>query len=252
MRSIHLLIAIGSFFFISCTAQRRAPNNYLQSNIDTSGDNAYVFPDIIIQKGDVLSIQIYSAATRPEADQLYNLPANSTSAATSGFLVDVNGNIQYPRLGTIKAEGLTKTQLADNIKQKLEGQLVQPSVVIRFANYRVTILGEVNTPGSFIVPTERITILEALGLAGDITEFGKRETVKVVRETNGKRQIGTVDLTSGNMFASPYYNLQQNDVVVIEATREKSKQREQQTVAQQIGFLTSGLAAVALILNLIK
>jgi polysaccharide export outer membrane protein len=96
----------------------------------------------------------------------------------------------------------------------------------------------VNTPGSFTVPTERITVLEALGLAGDVTEFGQRNTVKVLRENNGQRQVGTLDLTKASFFESPFYNLQQNDVVIVEQNGQRSRQREQQNTATRIGIAT--------------
>lgn len=241
------------FMAFSCTVQKRLPNSYLENIADTTGKGLLV-SEQVIQKNDLLSIQVYSASTKPEIDALYNMPVQAAGGATAitGFLVDVNGNIEFPRLGTIKAEGLTKTQLTGQIKEKLQGQLTNPTVIIRFLQYKVTILGEVNSPGSFTVPTERVTILEALGLAGDVTEFGKRNNVKILRESNGERQIGTIDLTSKEMFNSPFYQLQQNDVVIVAPTSQRVKQRDNQQLATQIGIATSILTGIALILNVIK
>jgi polysaccharide export outer membrane protein len=186
-------------------------------------------------------------------DAAYNLPqvtaSGGTAAPTTGFLVNARGEIDYPRLGTIKAEGLTKTQLADIIKQKLQGQLELPSVIIRFLNYKITVLGEVRAPGQFTIQTEKITILEALGLAGDVSEFGKRNAVKVLRENNGQREVGTVDLTTNKLFSSPYYKLQQNDVVYVEQTGERIRQREQQRTATQIGLASTVITTIALIIS---
>jgi polysaccharide export outer membrane protein len=252
MRSLLLFcffaaIILGS----SCAPRRTLPNNYLQNINDSTGKDTFSMPDPLIQKSDLLSIQVYSASIIPEADAPYNLPnQGSANVATSGFLVDARGNIEFPRLGTIRAEGLTKSQLTEVIRRKLEGQLSQPSVVIRFINYKVSVLGEVGSPGTFTIPTERITVLEALGLAGDITEFGKKQEVRVLRETNGQRMTGTVDLTSKNMFESPFYYLQQNDVVFVEQSVERGRQRDQQALVTQISIATSVLTSIALILNL--
>jgi polysaccharide export outer membrane protein len=124
--------------------------------------------------------------------------------------------------------------------------------MVRFLNFKISVLGEVNSPGSYTLPTERVTILEALGLSGDITEFGRKNNVMVVRENNGQIERGRIDLTSDSMFVSPYYRLQQNDVVFVEATGRKLKQQERQETAQQIGIATSIITAIALILNFIR
>ena len=124
--------------------------------------------------------------------------------------------------------------------------------MVRYLNYKITVLGEVGGPKTFTTQTERISILEALGMAGDITEYGRKDNVKVIREINGQREIGTIDLTSKDMFNSPYYRLQQNDVVLVEQTRRKVKQQDQQALVQQISIFTSIAAAAALILNIIK
>jgi polysaccharide biosynthesis/export protein len=242
------VLAIGA----SCTVQRRIPNNYLENASDTTGKNETPIPDPVIQKNDLLSIQVYSASINPQIDAAYNLPVVSAGASggPNGFLVNAAGEIEYPRLGTIRAEGLTKSQLADTLRGLLATQLTNPTVIIRFLNYRVTVLGEVRTPGTFTVPTERVTLLEALGLAGDINEFGLRSNVKVLRENNGVREIGLVDLTSKEMFRSPYYQLQQNDVVFVEQTRQRLRQRDQQGLLTSISIGTAILTSVALILNI--
>ena len=220
---------------------------------DTVGRDSIAFQPVI-QKGDLLTIRVYSASSgiEPRADAPYNLPEQGSVGGTAGFLVDQDGNIDYPQLGRMTVEGLTREQLAEMIRLRLQDNLKQPFVIVRFLNYKITILGEVRSPGTFTLPTERVTILEALGLAGDITEFGQKNSVKVVREINGRREIGTLDLTSKDMFNSPYYRLQQNDVVFVEQTRRKITQQEQQVLAQQIGLASSIITAIALILNFLK
>lgn len=256
MRIFNFFILLSIFFLASCTSQKETINNYLQNRTDTTGKMILNMPEPVIQKGDLLSIKVFSLSTIPDIDKPYNIPTETTTSTggttTPGLLVDVDGNIDYPGLGTLHVEGLTRRQLQQLIKEKLVGKLTQPSVLVRFTNFKVSVLGEVRNPGNFIVPTERVTILEALSLAGDITEFGKKNTVQVIRENNGQGEVGKIDLTSNSMFSSPYFRLQQNDVVLVEQTGRKLKQQEQQNVAQQVGIAVSIITAIALILNFIK
>ncbi|MBD0367737.1 MAG: SLBB domain-containing protein [Flavisolibacter sp.] len=145
-----------------------------------------------------------------------------------------------------------KSELEDIIKEKLKGQLNQPSVLVRFQNFRITVLGEVRGPGVLNIPTERLTILEAVGMAGGITEYGKIKEVKILRENNGVRQLGTLDLTSQNIFQSPYYQLQQNDVILVDQNRYKLRQTEQTRISQQIGFALSIITSIALLYNIFR
>jgi polysaccharide export outer membrane protein len=258
MRSF-LLVALLGTLLSSCFLQRKAESNhnYLEDIKDTTFKKTVYSAEPIIQKTDLLSIQVYSAATDPKVDALYNLPSLQTGAQAgqtqlSGILVDQRGNIEYPRVGVIHAEGLTKAELADVIKSKLAGQLTNPSVVIRFINFRVTVLGEVGAPGVLNVPSERVSILEAVGMAGGVTEYGKIKEVKVLRETNGVRQLGILDLTSKDIFSSPYYQLQQNDVVLVDKTKFKLRQTEQNRITQQLGFTLSIITSIALLYNFFK
>lgn len=260
MRVFNLLCLFALIFFVSsCTTQKIVTNNYLENAKDTSGERVISFQPPVVQKGDLLSIKVFSKANglNPLADAPYNLQdaattPGATTSSVSGFLVNQDGNIEYPQLGTLHIEGLTNEQVADLIKSKLQGQLEQPSVIVRFLNFKISVLGEVNRPGSFTFPTERVTILDAIGLSGDITEFGKKNNVMVVREDSGRIERGRIDLTSDSMFISPYYRLQQNDVVFVETNGRKQKQQNQQEVRQEIGIATSIITAVALILNFIK
>src|SRR5882724_6191926 len=190
------LLLIVSSYLISCGSQHKLPY-YLENAVDTSGREEVKIPELRIQKNDQLSIQVYSLSTQPDrSDAIYNLPTTGGSSGlstTSGFLVDANGNIEYPRLGTFHAEGLTKDELAAQIKKRLTEPvelLKDPTVIIRFANLKITILGEVANQGVMSFPGEKVTILEAMGLAGGISEFGLKDAVKVIRETDGKREIG--------------------------------------------------------------
>ncbi|RYD95730.1 MAG: hypothetical protein EOP50_07560, partial [Sphingobacteriales bacterium] len=169
-----------------------------------------------------------------------------------GYLVNVYGNIEMPRLGQVHVEGLTKTELEKTIKAKLTDVLTQPSVVIRFLNFRITVLGEVVRPGVQSVPTERLNILEAVGMAGGITEFGTIQRVRVLRENNGRRETAVLDLTSKKVFEDPYYQLQQNDVILVDQTDYKLRLGEQQRKTQQITFVLAIATSLALLYNILK
>jgi polysaccharide export outer membrane protein len=236
--------------------------NYLEDLTDTSTKKPYFITEPVIQKNDQLTIQIYSASLDEKVDLLYNQQVsggisgsyNQSSGGQNmyGYLVDQKGNVELPRIGIIHAEGITKDQLAEAIKSKLKGQLTDPVVIIRFTNFRIIVIGEVGSPGVKTVPVENLTLLEALAMAGDITEFGKKKDVKIIREVNGQRQLGIVDVTTSKMFESPYYQLQQNDVIMVEQTRYKVRQTEQQRITQQIGFTLSIITTLAFLLNVVK
>ena len=236
--------------FISCTPQQKLPVD-LENVTDTTIVTNVEVIEPVIQKTDLLQIQVYSASVDPRVDAPYNLPMQSsgTTGGGGGFLVDANGNIEYPRVGTIQVEGLTKQQLADVIKSRLAGQLTDPVVIVRFQNYKVTILGEVSSQGSFSVPTEKLTILEAIGLAGGVSEFGKKDGIKVLRESNGKREVGIIDITSEDIFESPYYQLSQNDVVIVEPSNLKYKREQKQETTQRIAFSLSIITSLLFIYN---
>lgn len=255
MRIAALLILFISFFFTSCKTEQRVIQNYVEDMRDTAMKINQYATEPVIQKNDLLSIRIYSASLDPKVDELYNLQMSSGSGQNEqlqGYLVDQRGEIEMPRIGILKAEGATKSGLAKQIQQKLQQELKNPSVIIRFMNFRIIIMGEVSSPGVQTVPVENLTILEALAMAGDVTEFGKKKEVKVLREQGGQRQVGIVDVTSSKMFESPYYQLQQNDVVLVEATRYKVRNTEQQRISQRIGFALTIITSVALLYNIFR
>jgi polysaccharide biosynthesis/export protein len=261
MRTRLLYFAAIVFIISSCTTQKQtANNNYLVNARDTSGVTVVKVQPPVIQKGDLISIKVFSKANGldPKADAPYNLQQPSaaggggSSGGGSGFLVDRNGNIEYPQLGVLHVEGMTREGLSEELKGRLDSVLTNPSVDVRFLNYKVTVLGEVKAPGTFTFPSENVTILDALGQSGDITDFGKKDNVMVVRETNGQVERGRINLTSDSLFLSPYYHLQQGDVVMVEALPKKIRQQEEQQVAQKIGLGISIITAIALILTFFK
>ncbi|TCJ14165.1 hypothetical protein EPD60_09160 [Flaviaesturariibacter flavus] len=254
MRFFYYIFALA--FLASC-APRKPIYNYLQEIKDTSFRKTAFIAEPVIQKNDLLTIKITSASLDPKADQPYNQSAvsqGSTLAQEPGYLVDVNGDILMPRLGKVHAEGLTKSELERTIRAKLvnTNQLTDPTVSIRFLNFRITVLGEVASPGVLTIASERVTILEAVGLSGGITEFGSIRRVRVLRETNGVRETGFLDLTSKDIFESRFYQMQQNDVVLVDQTEYKVKLAEQQRLTQQITFGLAILTSTAILLNFFR
>jgi polysaccharide export outer membrane protein len=208
--------------FTSCINTRKAV--YFNNIGDGAITNNFQDYEPVIQKNDLLSISVTSL--NPEASVIFNAPNFTTpgvavSAQATGYLVDEDGNIRFPVLGSIPAKGLTKKQLTTNITKELQDKklLVDPIVNIRFLNYRVTVLGEVKNPSVVIVPNEKISLMEAIGLAGDLTIYAKRDNVLIIREVAGKKIIKRVDLTSPEILSSPYYYLQSNDLVYVEPNK---------------------------------
>ena len=210
----------------------------------------------VINKSDILSISVTSP--NPDATVMFNAPnmaATQTNAAagniapSSGYLVSQEGTIEFPALGKIVVAGLTKEKLKQEITQKLIDSklLIDPIVAIRLLNYRVTVLGEVARPTVVTVPNEKISILEAIGLAGDITIYGKKENVLLIREEKGSKVIKRINLNSSEIFSSPYYYLKSNDVVYVEpnAAKVASSSRSQQLLPT----ILSALSFVAIILT---
>lgn len=190
---------------------------------------------IVIQPKDMISIVVSSR--NPELATMFNLPVVTYQAGSEtvsgagqqrlmGYVVDNAGNIDFPVLGTIQVAGLTRWELAEEIKDRLlkEGYLTDAVVTVEFMNFKVSVLGEVNHPGTFTIEGDKVTVLQALSLAGDLTIFGERTNVTVIRELDGKRTFYNIDLCSVDMFKSPAYNLQQNDIVYVEPSEIKARQ----------------------------
>jgi polysaccharide export outer membrane protein len=235
--------------FSSCRSQK--PRGYVEDFTDTSAKVEVKYSEPLIQKGDVLSIVVYSDAIDGGAtDAMFNLANKGTGdASTQGFLVDLDGNIQYPRIGKIKAGGLTKTQLSEEIRKKLTGPLQNPSVLVHLLNYKITMLGQVSRPGPITIPSEKMTILEAIGLAGGITDYGKKEEVVILRPTDSTIEHGTIDLSSKKVFESPYYFLRQNDVVLVNPNKYAARLGEQ-VFNQRLGLAFSVINMLILLYSI--
>jgi polysaccharide biosynthesis/export protein len=248
--TIHtIIISIIIIVFTSCFNTK--PSTYFNDLKDGTVDVNFIDAEYTIQKNDILSI--YITSLNEDATKVFNMANNFVvnsgtsaggSAQSTGYLVNIDGEIQIPILGLIKAEGLTKKQLKENITNKIlkEKLLVDPIVNVRHLNYEVTVIGEVGKPTVITVLNEKMTLLKALGLAGDITIYGKKDNVLLIRERDGKKKTVRIDLNSANFINSPYYFLQPNDVVYVEAGKNKiaSTSRSLQilpTVLSSVSFL---------------
>ena len=165
-------------------------------------------------------------------------------------MVDANGDIQLPFAGSIRVEGLTPLAARDSVKAKLEKYLTDPTIKLNLVNFSVTVLGEVAKPGVITVANEKITLTEALAMAGDLTIFGKRTNVMVIREVNGKKEFGQVDLTGRNLFSSPYYNLHSGDIIYVEAISQK--RATAQSFYRVMPLLLSALSLIVVLVSLTK
>ncbi|HYM93204.1 MAG TPA: polysaccharide biosynthesis/export family protein [Chitinophagaceae bacterium] len=258
-RSLGLLVLI-TLMATACVSTRKAI--YFNGLNDGTITSQTPVPEPVIQKNDLLSILVTSL--NPEASAIFNsqnisIPNNSSvpgvsygASAMLGYLVNSEGKIQFPILGNIKAEGLTKEQLKEDIVKKILDQklAIDPIVSIRFLNFRVTVLGEVKNPTVISVPNEKISLLEAIGLAGDLTIFAERDNVLIIREENGDKLIKRLNLNSEELLTSPFYYLKSNDIVYVEPNRAKiaSAARGQ----QWIPAVLSGLSAIVVIADRIK
>ena len=213
-RSLLTLLTCIIFLF-SCTSTKNIA--YFQNSKDTTFAITLDTVEAPIQQNDILDITISSLNKAASSD------FNADDNIVKGYLVDIDGNIQIPTLGNIHAAGLTKKQLKETIKKSIldKGLLLDPLVEIRHLNFEVTVLGEVGKPAVITVPSEQITLVKALGLAGDLTIYGKRENVLLIREENGKRMTTHINLNSVEFLSSPYYNLKANDLIYVEPNKSK-------------------------------
>ncbi|MEO8405449.1 MAG: polysaccharide biosynthesis/export family protein [Chitinophagaceae bacterium] len=210
-----------------------------------------MIPESVIQKSDILSITVGSL--NPEASQVFNTTAagagtlNSNGGGGDGYLVNTDGYIQFPLLGNIKAEGLNKKQLKKILTDSILSKqlLVDPIISIRFLNFRITVLGEVRNPGVVTVPNEKVSLLEAIGLAGDLTLYAKRENVLVIREEKDEKIFKRINLNSSEIFTSPYYYLKSNDIIYVEPNKAKVATTNRSN--QWLPIFFSGLSLAALL-----
>ena len=213
------------FFFLallfSCASKK---DMIYYQDVDTFGtqekSNSY---EIKIQPDDMLMISVY--AEDPEIAKSFSLNVSSETV-TSGntgsvYLVDAFGFIDFPTLGKLKVSGLSRTAALQLLNNKILQYIKNPIISIRITNFKVSVQGEVSTPGTYPIASERITLIEALSMAGDLTIFGKRDNILIIREIDGVKSYNRVDLTKAGFMNSPFYYLAQNDVVYVEPNQNK-------------------------------
>ncbi len=203
---------------------------------------------IVIRPGDRLGIAI--TAVNKEAAEAFNATPAAGESSTGGYLVDSAGNIQLLQLGLLHVAGYTTPQLKDTLQQELVGYIAGPLVTVSIINFQVNIMGEVGSPGAITVPDGKMNILQAITRSGDITQYGKRENILVIRELNGERTFGRVDISSNHVFESPYFYLQQNDIIYVEPAKAKFNEVAINKTLRNIGIATSLISFILVIISL--
>lgn len=254
-RSVYFLFYFFLLWiFSSCASTRKVA--YFSDVQDSARILSKAGLEPVIQKKDILSITVSSLSS--EATIIFNTPnlpitpsasVTPNTPQTAGYLVGEDGTLKFPVLGNIPAAGLTQKQLENNITKLLieKKLLFDPIVSSRFLNFRVTILGEVNRPGVITVPSEQISILEAIGDAGDLTIYGLRDNVILIRQDGPDKLITRLDLNSSKILQSPYYFLKSNDVIYVEPAKDKIASTS--LFQQRIPIILSGLSLLIILLT---
>lgn len=215
----------------SCSVKKIVYFNDLPADTTRILKQAAAFTEPVIQSDDILSITIQTLdpTTAAVANQAVAVQAVGASSATnvgsqviSGFLVDKDGYVHMALIGKVEVKGLNTYQARERITALASQYYKDPTVQVRFANFKITVLGEVNRPATYTVPNEKVTVLDALGLAGDLTIYGKRENVLLVRDQEGQKELVRLNLNESDVFSSPYFYLRQNDVIYVEPGKAKA------------------------------
>jgi polysaccharide export outer membrane protein len=235
-KNIWLALVAGCLFLASCSGGKKI--SYFKDIPDSLKTNPMAlqlgtFKDPQIQPNDILQISVQTLD--PQANSVMNaqnaptfsvLPTGGTSPSVpgtgvQGYLVDKNGNIELPMVGKVAVQGKNTTEIKELIYNKVSRFYKEPVVNVRLANFNVTVLGEVNKPATYTVPNEKVSLLDAIGMAGDLTIFGKRDNVLLIREEGGQKLFVRFNLNNSSMFQSPYFYLHQGDVVYVEPNKAK-------------------------------
>lgn len=251
MKTRILLISILAIVMTtSCSSRKNIV--YFQDEPLEEGLLVSTPEQLIYKSDDILIINV--SAFDQETIAPFNLTVVSSnnnnitgiqgSLQLQTYLVDYNGNIDFPVLGTIRIAGLTRTELTSLLTERISEYANDPIVNIRLVNFTITILGEVSNPGMFTIQDEKITLIEALGLANDLTIYGKRKNIRLIREIEGKKKFAEIDLTSINTINSPVYYLQQNDVIYVEPNKAKIRSA---SYNQNNGLIISAVSTLATI-----
>ncbi len=249
------LIAFGALISLlsSCASYDKIPyfQDLSKTQVTTTDLNNY--SSLTIQPHDQLSITVGSLNAEASAvfnNNLASSGSNTTNNPTYGYLVDVNGEVTLPYVGKMKVSGLTTAQLSAQLQQRLLTYLREPNVSVRVVNFKVAVLGDVMRPNIYSSASERLTVTEALSLAGDLNITAQRHDLLLVRERDGKREFIPLDLTSKKLFESPYFYLKNNDLLVV--TPSKLKLATVDNGYQNASIIISALSLIAITYSILK
>lgn len=255
--SIGLTLVLFSILLNSCTSSSQIA--YFQDEKISNFTQPKLFYDLIYQPNDMLTIDVN--ALDPEAVKPFNLASvpyslslieTRTNMRMQTYIVDKDGNIDFPVLGKVKIGGLTRQDATELLESKIADYVKDPLVNIRITNFTISVLGEVNDPGSFIIQDEKVTLAEALGMAGDLTIYGRRDNILLVREIEGIKKFSIINLTSVRSLSASTFGLKQNDIIYVEPNNAKARQstynQNNNVLISAIGTLTS-VAALIISLN---
>lgn len=266
-----ILIILSTIIIVSCRTNPTAKNdlNYMQNIEQVAIENSMKNSSSTIQPGDQLVILItakdmdvvkpfnqnYSSSEMIQTNALAggNTPNQGvTSLQGPTYIVDTNGNVDFPIIGILNTNGKTLVEFKEELREKLLLYIINPTINLRLANFKVTILGEVNRQGDYTIANGQGTILTALGMAGDLTMYGKREDVLVIRTENGMVTHGKVNLQDALLINSPYYNLKQGDAIIVSANNSKDIQAKQNpNTGIYLTAASIAITAAALVVTLI-
>ncbi|MEQ7799375.1 polysaccharide biosynthesis/export family protein [Pedobacter sp. ASV1-7] len=244
MKNLYLFLSI-TMVFMACSPQRDLV--YFSNLSKVSSSEIQNTSDLRLQKNDQITVSISSP--NPEYNVLFassgNLGTSNVSGGKVAIRINNKGTINLPLLGELAVEGLKIEEAQNLIAKEFSKQVKSPVVTVELINFKITVIGEVNKPSSLNVPGEQINLLEALGMAGDMTVYGKRDNVLVIREANGVRNMARLNLNDKNVYESPYFQLKQNDIVYIEP--DKSKEKEYSPNNRALPIITACISAVAVL-----
>lgn len=246
-------VVLVSLFSVGCQSRARLSNTvYFNQHKDSLLAIIAKKYEPTIQPGDRIIISI--SALDPASVAAFNLNIVATNAV-SGYIVEADGTIKLPQLGKLAVRGFTRVRLVDTLAVLVSKFVSDPTIDVQFVNYKITVLGEVNRPGIINFPDGKVTIADAIGSSGDLTPYARKDNILVIREQEGRREFGEVNILSINAFNSPYFNLQQNDIVYIEPTKSKSLNSDQSLI-RNLSVITSILSVIStvffLVINLTK
>lgn len=249
MKKLHFALSI-SLVFLGCSPQRNLV--YFSNLSEVSQSQIANHSELKIQKNDQISISLTSLNAEYDVlfanatnHNLVNGTSNNLVNGKSGYRVNNNGRITLPRIGDIKVEGLNIEEVQALVTKELRKHIKEPVVTAQLINFKITVIGEVNKPSSLSVPGDQLNLLEALGMAGDMTVYGRRDNVLVIRETNGVRDMVRLNLNNKNIYESPYFHLKQNDIIYVEP--DKSKEKEYSPNNRALPIITACISAVAVL-----